>query len=155
MLACMLGNNREIFFPKLKEEQMMTFDAIGTELLRCFGYEPLECSSDREAIEKAEILKEGSKAYPVHYSVSDTSGEKGFEEFYTESETVDLNRFASLGVIIGKPGGNREKIRALFHELDVSFSKDRTTKEEIISILKGYLLNFEHIEKGKSLDSKM
>lgn len=155
MLACMLGNNREIFFPKLKEEQMMTFDAIATELLRCFGYEALECSSDREAIEKAEILKEGSKAYPVYYSVSDTSGEKGFEEFYTESEKVDLDRFVSLGVIIGKKDVNREKIGILFHELDAAFSKNCATKEEITSILKEYLLNFRHIEKGKSLDSKM
>lgn len=155
MLACMLGNNREIFFPKLKEEQMMTFDAIATELLSCFGYEALECSSDVEAIEESRILKNGGKAYPVHYSVSDTSGEKEFEEFYTENETVDLNRFFSLGVITGKKEVDRERIRTLFYELNEAFSKDQTTKEEIISILKGYLSNFKHIEKGKSLDSKM
>lgn len=133
----------------------MTFDAIATELLSCFGYEALECSSDVEAIEESRILKNGGKAYPVHYSVSDTSGEKEFEEFYTENETVDLNRFFSLGVITGKKEVDRERIRTLFYELNEAFSKDQTTKEEIISILKGYLSNFKHIEKGKSLDSKM
>ena len=53
MMACILGENRAIFFPKLEEAQMMTFDAIGTALLHEHGYEVLECSTDEEAIEKA------------------------------------------------------------------------------------------------------
>ena len=76
MLACLLGKNREIFFPKLKEKQMMSFDAIATDLLYEYGYEILKCISDKEAIEKAEDLKKGSRQYPVYYSISDTSGEK-------------------------------------------------------------------------------
>lgn len=92
MLACMLGENREIFFPKLEQEQMMTFDKIATNLLHEQGFEVLECVSDKEAIEKAEELQHGSKWYPVHYSKSNTSGEKSYEEFYTETENVDLKR---------------------------------------------------------------
>lgn len=155
MLACMLGNNREIFFPRLEEEQMMTFDQIATDLLHEHGYEVLECESDAEAIDQAELLRQGSHRYPVHYSGSDTSGEKEFEEFYTESESVDFNRLKALGVITDKPIPDKEKVAVLFEELNASFEKKETTKEEIISILKTYLPNFEHIETGKSLDSKM
>ncbi len=155
MLACMLGNNREIFFPKLEEAQMMTFDAIGTALLHEHGYEVLECSSDEEAIDKAEELKNGSKYYPVHYSVSDTSGEKPFEEFVTDTETADMQRFSSLGVITGKEIPDKERVKKLFIDLNAAFDKEETTKEEVVQIMKEYLPNFEHIETGKSLDSKM
>lgn len=155
LLSCMLGENRAIFFPKLEEAQMMTFDAIGTKLLEAYGYTVLKCSSDEEAIDKAEELKIGSKFYPVHYSISNTSGEKPFEEFVTETETADMERFASLGVITGKGIPDKAKISELFINLNAAFDKDKTTKEEVISIMKSYLPNFEHIETGKSLDSKM
>lgn len=154
LLSCILGENRAIFFPKLEEAQMMTFDGIGTELLKAHGYEVLECKSDFEAIEKAEDLKKGSNLYPVHYSKSDTSGEKPFEEFVTKTETADMNRFASLGVITGKQIPNKEKIEKLFDDLNRAFESD-TSKEEIVRIMAEYLPNFEHIETGKSLDSKM
>lgn len=155
LLSCILGENRAIFFPKLKEAQMMTFDGIARALLKEYGYEVLECSSDIEAINKAEELKKGSKQYPVHFSVSDTSGEKAFEEFVTDTETGEYDRFASLGVIIGKTIPNKEKVGKLFEDLRAAFDQAETTKEEIIEIMKGYLPNFEHIETGKSLDSKM
>ncbi len=155
MLSCMLGENREIFFPKLKEVQMMTFDAIGTELLREYGYETLPCHSDEEAIEKAEELKNGKKQYPVHYSVSNTSGEKAYEEFYTDEEEVDLERFASLGVVTGKEIPDYGRIEELFRNLYTAFEKDEPVKEEIVEIIQAYLPNFEHMETGKSLDNKM
>ena len=154
LLACMLGENREIFFPKLEEAQMMTFDGIATALLKVYGYEVLECVSDAEAIEKADALKEGSRLYPVHYAPSDTSGEKPYEEFVTENETADDQRFASLGVITGKQIPDSGRIERLFAELNRAFSSE-TSKEEIIQVMKNYLPNFEHIETGKGLDSKM
>ena len=155
MLSCLLGKNREIFFPKLEEAQMMTFDAIGTALLHEHGYEVLECGSDAEAIEKAQALREGSNLYPVHYSVSDTSGEKPFEEFVTDTETADMERFDSLGVILDKPIPDKGKVFRLIDNLKNTFMSKDTTKEEIVGILSDYLPNFEHIETGKSLDSKM
>ena len=154
LLSCILGENRAIFFPKLEEAQMMTFDAIGTALLKEYGYEVLQCASDAEAIEKAEDLKKGSGLYPVHYSASDTSGEKPFEEFVTDTETADMNRFASLGVITGKQIPDKARVEKLFAALNAVFETE-TTKEEVVRILKDYLPNFEHIETGKSLDSKM
>lgn len=155
LLSCILGENRAIFFPKLAEAQMMTFDAIGTELLRAHGYEVLECSSDDEAIDKAEELKNGSNLYPVHFSASDTSGEKPFEEFVTDTETADYNRFTSLGVITGKEIPDKSRVETLFRDLNAAFEKEKTTKEEVVAMMKEYLPNFEHIETGKSLDSKM
>ncbi len=155
LLSCILGENRAIFFPKLSEAQMMTFDAIGTELLRVHGYEVLECNSDEEAIDRAEDLKNGSKLYPVHYAASDTSGEKPFEEFVTDEETADMERFSSLGVITGKELPDKEKVEDLIKSLNDVFNKEKTNKAEIIAIMKAYLPNFEHIEACKSLDSKM
>lgn len=154
MLACMLGKNREIFFPKLEEAQMMSFDEVATKLLETQGYEVLRCNSDEEAIDKAEELKKGSKLYPVHYSVSDTSGEKPYEEFFTDTEAVDMTRLSSLGVITNKTIPDTEKVAVFFEKLNKAFTGN-TTKEEVVAIMEEYLPNFEHIEKGKSLDSKM
>lgn len=154
MLACMLGKNREIFFPRLEEEQMMTFDKIATAFLKENGFEVLECSSDEQAIDKAEDLKKGSIKYPVHYSGSNTSGEKAYEEFYTDTESVDLKRLKALGIVTGKEIPDKERVKELFEKLNAAFENE-TTKEEVIAIMKAYLPNFEHIETGKSLDSKM
>ena len=154
MLSCMLGNNREIFFPRLEEEQMMTFDKIATAFLSENGFEVLECDSDEEAIDKAEELKNGSNQYPVHYSGSNTSGEKAYEEFYTEEESTDLNRLKALGIVTGKEIPDKNKVDELFVKLNAAFESE-TSKEEIVEIMKEYLPNFEHIETGKSLDSKM
>ena len=155
MLACMLGKNREIFFPRLEKEQMMTFDKIAVALLHEHGYEVLECDSDEEAIDKAADLKNGSRKYSVHFSGSNTSGEKSYEEFYTDEETVDFDRLRALGVVTDKEIPDKDKVEVLFGELKKAFEKEESTKEEIIAIMKGYLPNFEHIETGKSLDSKM
>ena len=155
LLSCILGENRAIFFPKFNNAQMMTFDAIGTELLKVYGYKALKCSSEEEAMDRAEDLKTGSDLYPVYYTISDTSGEKSFEEFVTDTETADMDRFCSLGVITGKKIPDKEKIAVLFKNLNMVFEKSETAKEEIVAILQKYLPNFEHIETGKSLDSKM
>jgi len=154
-LACFLGDNRDIFFPKLKESQMMTFDKILDELLHEFGFEVLNCDSDEEAIDKSEDLKKGSNLYPVHYSISDTSGEKAYEEFYTDNEFVDNDRYISLGVITNKDIPDTNMINVLFKELNNAFSKEEVSKNELVEIMKSYLPNFNHIETGKSLDSKM
>ncbi len=155
MLACVLAENREIFFPRLEEAQMMTFDKIATAFLEAHGYQVLLCDSDEEAINKAVELKHGSTLYPVHYSGSNTSGEKAFEEFYTDKETVDLTRMKSLGVVTNKDIPDVSHIEILFKKLNAAFEKSDTTKEEVVSIMSEYLPNFEHIETGKSLDSKM
>lgn len=154
MLSAMLGQNRAIFFPKLKEAQMTTFDRIAEDLLTSLGYEIDYCISDEEAINKASVWREG-QPYPVHFSDSDTSGEKMFEEFYVEGEEVDMKRFSSLGVIIDKPIPGRSAVLDLIKMLDSAFESETCTKGDIIKIIGQYLPDFEHIETGKSLDGKM
>lgn len=155
MLACMLGNNREIFFPKLNESQMATFDAIAEDLLNAQGFEVDKCSSDEEAIEKSIALKNGSNKYPVHFSESDTSGEKAYEEFFTDSEKTDMQRFASLGVIVEKELTDENDMSEFVEKLASLFNDTDVTKVMVAQVIKEYLPQFEHIEKGKSLDSKM
>lgn len=155
MLSCMLGANREIFFPKLDEAQMMRFDSIAVSLLKEYGYEVMECASDDEAIEKAQLLRNGCKKYPVHFSSSNTSGEKEYEEFYTDDESVDMVRFKSLGVITDKSIPSYDKVKDIMENLEKAFERNDLEKDDVVEIIKEYLPNFEHIEKGKSLDSKM
>ncbi len=154
LMACILGQNREIFFPKLSEAQMMTFDGIARALLLDRGYEVLECASDEEAIQRCEDLKKGSRKYPVHFSASDTTGEKKAEEFYTAEETTDLTRFDSLGVITGKAIPDGERLKRLFADFESAFEKGED-KESIVRLLEGYLPSFAHKETGKNLDGKM
>ena len=164
MLACMLGNNREIFFPKLSENQMMSFDKIATKLLNEFGYTPYLCSSDQEAVKLAHDIATGSYTpdmidglvlYPVHFEQSDTSGEKLYEEFYTESESVVLDRFSALGVIVDKSIPDKHSLDILYNQLEEAFNTAYVQKNDIVEIISTYLPEFAHIETGRSLDSKM
>ena len=153
MLSAMLGPNRAILFPKLEKESMQTFDKIAEALLKEFGFDVDYCVSDEEAIKRASLWQEG-RPYPVHFSHADTSGEKGYEEFYTDSELIDLEQFISLGIVVGKPIPDRKKVTILIDQLNKAFERG-CIKEDIVGIIKDYLPNFNHIETGKSLDSKM
>jgi FlaA1/EpsC-like NDP-sugar epimerase len=155
LLACILGSSGEVFFPKLGEENMTTFSRIATDLLDWMGYKAEFCSSENEAKEKAAGIHENAKTYPVYFFSSDTSGEKSFEEFYTETETVDMHRFEALGVITNIPKKNSGAISDLFSSVQNILNEEQPSKSNIVSVLKDYLPNFEHIETGKSLDQKM
>ena len=154
MLGCMLGFNRAIFFPKLREAQMTTFDRIAEDLLKSYGYGVEYCGSDAEAIEKSRVWAE-DQPYPVYFSPSDTSGEKAFEEFYTDTETVDMNTFISLGVIMDKPVPDKDAVIDLIITLDDAFESEKCAKADIVRIIGQYLPNFSHIETGKNLDGRM
>lgn len=155
MLACMLGNSGEIYFPKLRKEQVKTFSSIATELLQTLGYHAVECQSEQEAIDMAAHLTDADKDYPVYYSGSNTTGEKPYEEFFTETETTDMTRHGALGVVTGLQPRPMAEIDQLFEELTAAFEKPDTTKAEIVVIMKRFLKNFDHQEKGLYLDSKM
>ncbi len=154
MLAAILGNNREIFFPKLKKAQMITFDSIAVELLHSYGLDVQECSTDIEAIQKAKDWKPG-QPYPVYFGTSDTSGEKAFEEFYVDGEVIDEDRYSTLGVIREKPLPDKDSVISIIGELDSLFNDREVKKADIVNVLSAYLPNFNHIETGKTLDSKM
>ena len=155
MLSCMLGNTRDIFFPKLDESKMKTFSDISNNLLRELGFTPLLCKSDKEALLKADDLKNGSHNYPVYYSLSDTTGEKQFEEFYTSDESVCMNKFKSLGIVSKTEKKDIKDIELFIDKLVKEFSSDTTSKDQVVNILKSFLPNFVHEEMGKSLDAKM
>jgi FlaA1/EpsC-like NDP-sugar epimerase len=134
---------------------MKKFDTIACDLLAEFGYVPKRFDTDEGAIEFSRTLTDDSKEYPVHFSGSDTSGEKPYEEFFTETESVDVDRFKALGVITNKTIPDKQAVQKLFERLNDAFDSEDVTKEKIVSIMHDYLPNFHHIETGKSLDSKM
>ena len=155
MLACMLGKNREIFFPKLGEEQMMTFSSIADKFLAELGYKVEYCKSEEEARKMAAELPENSDKYPVYYFKSDTTGEKSFEEFYVPGEHLDMERFNSLGVIDSVQPRPLDELNGFLAELTDILTDKNTAKAEIVSVMQKYLPNFVHEEKGKNLDQKM
>ena len=154
MLACMLGQSGEIFFPKLEEEEQVYFKTITEDFFTASNREIVLCNSDNDAREKALTLNE-TVPYPVYFFESDTSGEKLYEEFYTDTDAVDLEQFESLGVI-----KNARKLPILEIEICLSnlqqiMNSGNYSKQDIVNSLKKYLPDFQHIETGRSLDQKM
>ena len=156
LLACLLGNSGDIFFPKLREEQMKTFAAIGEHFLREYGgYTADRCATETEAKEKARQLDLSATAYPVYFFPTNTSGEKQFEEFYTGAEVVDQDRFEQLGVVTNTQRKSVEEIERMFVLLRTLFASETLDKEAIVRLITDFIPNFEHIETGRSLDQKM
>ena len=162
MLACILGRPGEVFFPKLGEDQMLTFSAICDDFIKANGFGKDACSTDAEAKQKADaldltssILPLTSQKYPALYFSSDTTGEKAYEEFYVPGEKIDMNRFKSLGVVEQTTRHDMAEVNAFFDDMDSIFKKDNFTKAQVIEAIKKFIPNFEHEEKGKNLDQKM
>ena len=156
LMASVIGESGDIFFPKLDEgKDMIPFDRIVTDLLETLGLEIDICHSEDEAKGKALLLNGNSKSYPVYFFGSDTSGEKSFEEFYTDKEVLDLDSFINLGVIKNSKKRDIREIDEIFNRLHKLFDEEKVSKSELVEVLKEYLPNFAHIETGKGLDSKM
>lgn len=155
MLACILGNGGEVFFPKLGEDQMLTFSAICDDFVKAEGFTKVECQNDPEAKKYAAEMSYESKTYPVVYFKSDTTGEKAYEEFYVPGERIDMERFNSLGVVCQSNRRPMKEIDNFFVELEEIFAQEDFTKAQIVESIKKFIPNFEHEEKGKNLDQKM
>jgi FlaA1/EpsC-like NDP-sugar epimerase len=155
LMSCLLGENRDIFFPKLSEDlHLTTFSDIAIRFLEQKGYEPVLCETEDEARELVKELPE-QKSWPCLFTVSDTTGEKDFEEFFTDQETLDLDRFHQLGVIKnGLPEAGEE---LAYFENSISSLRDKGqwSKEELVELFNMLLPRFGHLETGKYLDSKM
>lgn len=162
MLACILGNGGEVFFPKLGEDQMLTFSAICDDFVKAQGFEKDQCKNDEEAKHKAAQLNlepltmnhEPAK-YPVVYFGSDTTGEKAYEEFYVPGEKIDMQRFQALGVVEQTTRHQMDEVNGFFDKLEGIFAKDDFTKAQVVEALKEFIPNFEHEERGRNLDQKM
>ena len=156
LLACLLGDSGEIFFPKLDyNKNMKTFSSIAISLLKELGFEADVCATEDEAREKATQLKTNSSTYPVYFFESNTSGEKSFEEFYTHDEQLDVDSFSGLGVIKNTQRKSAEELMKIFFNLESAFNSETISKASVVQVLKAYLPNFDHIEKGKNLDQSM
>ena len=163
MLACILGKGGEVFFPKLGEDQMLTFSAICDDFVKAEGFTKKECDSDDEAKSYAASLDTSAHDtglsviadYPVVYFKSDTTGEKAYEEFYVPGEKIDINRFSALGVVEKTVRHDMVGINGFFEKLESIFAKNNFTKADVVEAIKEFIPNFEHEEKGKNLDQKM
>jgi len=154
MLACMLGKSGEIFFPKLDEEEQVYFKEITEDFFKASNREIAICSSEIEARSLSSKLTE-KDPYPVYFFDSDTSGEKLYEEFYTDTDEVDLFQFESLGVIKNARKLPMNQIEMCIFDLQTLMRSGNYDKQSIVESLKKYLPDFQHIETGKSLDQKM
>ncbi|MFH4402017.1 UDP-N-acetylglucosamine 4,6-dehydratase [Vibrio diabolicus] len=155
LMSCIFGENRDIFFPKLSEAlHLISFADIAVKYLEQLGYEPYLCSSEDEARELAKTLPEQGK-WPCLFTESDTTGEKDFEEFFTDKEVLDMERFENLGIIKNEP--LFEQALLTLFEQSIAEMKDKRewSKEQIVELFFTMIPDFGHKETGKYLDSKM
>ena len=154
LLACILGKSGEIFFPKLAEHELVLFKDITLHFFEELAIPVVECNSAEEARTLAASYLPG-KPYPVYFSPSDTSGEKLYEEFYTESDEVDLSTYTGMGVIKNAVRPTMKRVTLCLEELKSLCSSGQYDKSSIIGLMKKFLPVFDHIEKGKGLDDIM
>ena len=155
MLAAVLGNSGDVFFPKITEDDMQRFDVIARRLLSYLELEAEPCETEEEAKNKALEWTRDKKKYPVYFFKSDTSGEKPEEEFFSTVEIPDLKSFHSLGRISKRTLKTRKMMREKFEELDQLLSRSDMSKKELISFLEREVSGFRHLETGKNLDQRM
>lgn len=155
LMSCLLGNNRDIFFPKLSENlHLITFADIAVKYLKNLGYEPYLCSSEDEARELVSSLPSQGK-WPCYFFLSNTTGEKDFEEFFTDNESLNMDRFENLGVIESELEFDEEKLNS-FSRTILNFQKQgQWSKEEIVDLFTKLIPEFGHKETGKYLDNRM
>ena len=155
LMSCLLGENRDIFFPKLSEElHLTTFSDIAERYVRNLGFEPYHCSTEHEARDRSNELI-ASKKWPCYFFKSDTSGEKDFEEFFTNNEVLDMERFKNIGVIKNEVNFNANMLNNFIEAIHQLRKQKVWEKAPIIELFKQMIPNFDHKETGKYLDGRM
>jgi FlaA1/EpsC-like NDP-sugar epimerase len=155
LMSCIFGDNRDIFFPKLDENlNLISFADIAVAYLAEIGFEPHLCKTEEEARDNIEGLI-AQKKWPCLFTGSDTTGEKDFEEFYTDNEVLDMNRFENLGVIKNEALYDESKLENFTFKIKEMKTNLSWTKEAIVGLFHNLIPNFGHKETGKYLDSKM
>ena len=152
LLATFLGDTGNIFFPKLDfHKDQIYFKEIALDFLKENGFEPELVLSEQEA-KNFDFDKYPTK-YPIYFFKTDTSGEKTYEEFFTEEEDYEVNKYDSLGFI------NTPDIKISFEDVEADFesvfNNPNSDKLDIVTVIKKYVPDFMHIETGKHLDQKM
>ena len=155
LMSCLLGENRDIFFPKLSEQlHLTTFSSIAERYISNLGYEPYHCSTEQEARDRSAELIE-SKRWPCYFFKSDTSGEKDFEEFFTDKEILDMDRFKNLGVIKNEANFNSTKLDNFLEVIHELRNQKVWEKVSIVHLFNEMIPDFDHKETGKYLDGRM
>lgn len=155
LMSCIFGENRDIFFPKLSEElHLITFAEIAVKYLKNLGYEAFTCTDENEARELVKTLPKQGK-WPCLFAGSDTTGEKDFEEFFTENETLDMAKFENLGIIKNEAIFDAEKLGYFTQKIAQMKNAKAWTKDEIVNLFHEMIPHFGHKETGKYLDGKM
>lgn len=155
LMSCIFGDNRDVFFPKLSEDlHLISFADIAVRYLDEIGYEAHLCKTEDEARNLIKTLP-GKKKWPCLFVKSDTTGEKDFEEFFTENEVLDMDRFKNLGIIENDLAFDREKLIMFENTIDAIRQKKHWDKEEIVDLFFKMIPDFGHKETGKYLDAKM
>jgi FlaA1/EpsC-like NDP-sugar epimerase len=155
LMSTIFGENRDVFFPKLSENlHLITFAEIAVKYLKDIGFEPHLCNSEEEARELTKTLPD-QKKWPCYFTTSDTTGEKDFEEFFTDEEVLDLNRFENLGIIKNELNYNEDLLNEFSSTIVDCRNKGVWDKELILNLFNKLIPNFDHKEIGKYLDAKM
>ena len=155
LMSCIFGENRDIFFPKLSESlHLISFADIAVKYLEGLGYKPFLCQDEEQAREMMKTLPEQGQ-WPCLFTNSDTTGEKDFEEFFTDNETLDMERFENLGVIKNDPIYDKAKLEEFMATIEKLKTSKSWTKEQIVELFFKMIPDFAHKETGKYLDSKM
>ncbi|WP_293752058.1 UDP-N-acetylglucosamine 4,6-dehydratase [uncultured Paraglaciecola sp.] len=155
LLSCIFGENRDVFFPKLSEAlHLISFADIAVKYLKGQGYEPYLCKDEDEARELVKTLPAQGQ-WPCLFTSSDTTGEKDFEEFFTENEVLDLNRFENLGVIKNEALYEQNLLTVFEDDIGKMKQEKSWSKEQIVTLFFKMIPDFGHKETGKYLDSKM
>jgi UDP-N-acetylglucosamine 4,6-dehydratase len=155
LMSCIFGENRDIFFPKLSEDlHLISFADIALKYLDNLGYKPHLCKTEDEARKLIKTLPEKGK-WPCLFNTSDTTGEKDFEEFFTQNEILDLNSFENIGIIKNEAIYNEEKLDYFLKKINLIKTRKSWSKNEIVNLFFDLIPDFGHKETGKYLDSKM
>lgn len=155
LMSCIFGETRDIFFPQLSEKiDLITFSSIAKKHLKTHGYDAHECKSENEARNSVMALKANNK-WPCYFTVSDTTGEKSFEEFFMPNETLDLATFDKLGIVKSTPSFDEDKLNNFMKQIKQFQTEQSWSKEDIVQLFFEMLPELEYEDKGKYLDSKM
>jgi FlaA1/EpsC-like NDP-sugar epimerase len=155
LMSGLLGGNRDIFFPKLNERlDLITFSDIAERYLHDLGYTPHHCVSEEKARDCAAVLI-ADKQWPCYFFESDTTGEKDFEEFFTDNEDLDMNQFEGVGIIKNKPLYDSDKLDQFLSRVEGLRNCGNWNKQSIVDLFFDLLPEFSHKETGKYLDGRM
>ncbi len=155
LLSGLLGESRDIFFPKLSQElNLVTFSSIAEKYLRQRGLEPYLCDSEDEARARVQELQKKNQ-WPCFFFKSDTTGEKDFEEFFTENEDVDMNKFNNLGIVKNSISFKPEDLQRFLDTTIGYKEKGGWSRNDLIRLFNTIIPNFNHKETGKFLDGRM